>query len=364
LNPAGVAPRWFATGLKDRLVRIIIANKKYKMAEKIKKIKSIGNYLMLHYNLFQIPELTLHQIMVLALLVSYDENNNKDITLTSKQIAKHFKCKIAQKTVDKSLPKLEELGYITKRMQDFWYEYSSNYDNKRLIEVTDKTYSIVNDGLPIVKPSKSIKAIVLKPIEVSIESEEMNVSPLVENDADSSNSLQLGEVEVTDEIPNIIVTEEMNVSPLFENEVDDSDGLQLGEIEVTDEIPNVKVTEEKLNWINKVSKSNFSKDDMKSLTQNDIDYVFYGNIGIWKIDNQNSENRFLIRLFYKGGSKCKLINYNTENEFLRIDYHDLYHLLDKREIGFGEVTPELYYDIKENGLEKKPLKDNRKETAA
>jgi DNA-binding transcriptional ArsR family regulator len=338
--------------------------------------------------------------MVLALLVSYDENNDKDITLTSKQIAKHFKCKIAQKTVDKSLPKLEELGYITKRMEDFWNEYSSNYDNKRLIEVTDKTYSIVNDGLPIVKPSKSIEAIVLKPIEVSIESEEMNVSPLVENDADSSNSLQLGEievtdeipnikvteemnvsplfedevddsdslqlgeVEVTDEIPNIKVTEEMNVSPLFENEVDDSDGLQLGEIEVTDEIPNVKVTEEKLKWINKINKSNLSKDVIKSFPQDKLDYLFYGNMGIWEINNENSENRFLMRLFYKGGSECKLINYNTENEFLRIDYHDLYHLLDKREIGFGEVTPELYYDIKENGLEKKPLKNNRKETAA
>jgi hypothetical protein len=209
-------------------------------------------------------------------------------------------------------------------MQDFCNEYSSNYENKRLIEVTDKTYSIVNDGLPIAKPLKSIEGEILKPIEVSMESEEMNIYPPAEN------------------------------------EVDNSDSLQLGEIEVTDLIPNITMTEEKVKWINKVTKSNFSKDDMKLLTQHELNYGLYGNKGIWKIDAENSENRFLIRILHKGGNACKLINYNTENEFLRIDYQDLYHLLDKREIGFGEVTSELYYHIKNNGLEKRP----QKETAA
>jgi len=127
-------------------MRIIIANKKYKMAKKIKKNE---NYLRVFNNIWKIKDLTFHQIMVLSLLVSYDELNEKDITLTNKAIAKHFNFIIAKKTVDAFIPKLEELGYITKHQEDVWSEYSNNYESKRHIEITSKTYAIINDELPI-----------------------------------------------------------------------------------------------------------------------------------------------------------------------------------------------------------------------
>jgi len=305
---------------------------------------------MVYFKLFQIKDLSLHQLMVLALLISYDNNNKNDITLTSKAIAKHFYYKISIKTVENCIPILEKLGYITKSLKKIRYEDSGDYNNKRYIYITPKIYAIINEEEPIIdvvqsKKTSTFNVVNNKDIKPIIDENNKNESPTRE--LVKANSIEISETESG--------SSSTEFSKDFKIETEKS----------IPEIPKVEITDEKLDWAKRECPDiPITKERIESLNYDDQLQIFYGDNGIWKKNNENSENKHLIELYHKGGSQCKLSNLNKDKDFMRINYHDFMYLLEQRSIKLGDVTQDIYNQIFINELPKRPMNNNNSETAA
>jgi hypothetical protein len=268
---------------------------------------------------------------VLRKLMHYDKSNPK-ITYSNSVIAEHTF--IGEESIKKTIPKLAKKKFISTA-----------------------TYKIVDAGAVKTRRTIFVKWDFIETVlgdipEVKIEQKEkLEVLPILEDE-----TTILKPEELSAEL------EEKKVLPIIKNNEDTVTNLQYKQIEVVEEKHNIIITDEKFSWIGKKGYNDFSINDIKSLSQKDLNDLYYGNNGIWEIDSVNSENRYLIRLYYIGGSECKLINYNTNDEYIRLDYYDLQHLLGIKNIGFGQLTSKLYYQIKENGLEKRP-QNNRTVTS-
>ena len=124
------------------------------------------------------------------------------------------------------------------------------------------------------------------------------------------------------------------------------------------EIPRIIVTDEKLNWVNsRYDKGPVTKENLETLSQENLELMFYGEDGIWTIDKQNFENKYLIRLYHNGGSLCKLSNQKVKGANLRLNIHNLEDYLKNKGLGFGDMTPAIYKHIQNNELPKRKLKN-------
>lgn len=131
------------------------------------------------------------------------------------------------------------------------------------------------------------------------------------------------------------------------------------------EIPTIIVTDEKLNWVRMKTKQNeITKEFIESQGQEELELLFYGEDGIWIIDDMNFENKHLIKMHYRGGGECRLSNQKVKGVYLRLNYHDLLFYLKNKGIGFGDMTPDILKQIDNNGLPKRKLNGNDRDRVA
>lgn len=99
-------------------------------------------FIKMYYSLLECNETTLAQKLVLSLIISYHEGG-KEFYMTNKAIAKQLKHEVKYNTINKVIPKLEELEFIT--CNTIRYESDVNgWVNKRIISLTQKTLDIIN----------------------------------------------------------------------------------------------------------------------------------------------------------------------------------------------------------------------------
>jgi len=96
----------------------------------------------MYYSLLECNETTLAQKLVLSLIISYYEGK-KEFYMTNKAIAKQLEQEVKFNTVNKVIPALEKLEFIT--CKTIRYESDVNgWVNKRTISLTSKTLDIIN----------------------------------------------------------------------------------------------------------------------------------------------------------------------------------------------------------------------------
>ena len=157
-----------------------------KLVMKIKKNKKFTKTYRALFN----HELTLVESSILNLLVSFS-NKDLKIFITNNGISKGFNNSISTSTIIRSIKKLKELGYITKSICNSNYEETGKWFNQRTIEVTDKTFDLINaeptaEETATVEPIiEAVPAPVEKIIETPAEEETIQLeesAPVVEEE--------------------------------------------------------------------------------------------------------------------------------------------------------------------------------------
>lgn len=109
----------------------------------------------LHHNLYIIEDLNLSEIIILNLLISFHFNNKK-IYISNKGIVKHFNNKLSESLIQKVIPKLEKLEYITIKRNYSLHERTIKISKKTLLILKGETTQ--HEEKPkIKKESKKLK---------------------------------------------------------------------------------------------------------------------------------------------------------------------------------------------------------------
>jgi hypothetical protein len=282
------------------------------------------------------------QEAVLRKLIHYSISNSKGnlnfkgkISYSNRIIAEHTF--IGEESIRKAIPILNKKGYISTANLKISLEVNM---------ITRRTIYIQWDKLELI----------------------LSEVPIPEKPKEEPPSIEVGK-EKTEEIPVVIEQEdeiifgsnkEISTAPPIPtmsegNNNEDKKAESITSNKRTQTVPKVIITNEKLKWVEKMAKRPVTKEELESLQQKELVDLFYGN-GYWEINECNSENKYLIKMYHPGGSLCTLFNQNREKDFTRLNIDDLYYYLNSMDLEFGDITEELYKMIKLNGVPKRPKK--------
>lgn len=116
-----------------------------------------------------------------------------------------------------------------------------------------------------------------------------------------------------------------------------------------------ELTEEKENWLIKQVKKEQPDIDAASLKRLSPDVLtkfFYGDAGLWDIDENTIENLSQWRRYHVGGTQCKIYNANDDSQKLRVNIHDLDAYLESKGKQFSGFDFGDYQHIERYGLPK------------
>jgi hypothetical protein len=276
------------------------------------------------------------QEAVLRKLIHYSNTNDK-VSYSNRVIAEHTF--IGEETIRKAIPVLNKIGYVstaTIKISD-----EGEFKTRRTIYIKwNKLESILNE---IQKPEmhKEESTPIINLVETTNETQNNEVNP---------EDIKLGMInETPQESSNAIVSQKQDKTiQTKQNKTKDS----------TQNIPKFVITDEKLKWIYKAmeGESNDTKEYFEKSNIEKQKEFFYDENGIWKIDDLNSENKYLIKRYYLAGSRCTLYNLNSDKDSISVNIDDLNYFLNQLSIGFGDMGLDLYNTFKLNGVPKRPLK--------
>ena len=257
---------------------------------------------------------------VLRKLIHYSKSKEK-ITYSNENIAKHTY--IGIETLKKVIPSLQKKGYISIALIKIFDEGEPK--TRRTIFIKWDFIQFVFDELPATE-----------------ESEEPNSEQVVEIDILMTEPIN----EVIDAtIPEETlkpVTDQKEVAPISTEVIPDDNP-----------IPDLVITDEKLKWFKEmVNDPELTKENVENLGQKELRHIFYGERGIWNIDDYTIENQYQIKFKCRGGSKCSL--YNPKKEPIEVNMKDFGYYLNLKGIKFDKFTPNLYNMVNTHGFIETP----------
>lgn len=275
---------------------------------------------------------------VLRKFIHYSQSNVK-ITYSNEIISKHTF--IGVDSLKKVIPSLQKKGYISIAL-----------------------FKIFDKGAPITRRTIYIKWDFIQSV--------LNEVPVQEEGEPQTAEIDIPMAETIDEVLDTSISE-LELKPVAEievnnNELDSRDTIKPSATLIMDKeqldsnstastypFPDVIITHEKLNWLKaKYKQPELTKSELQELEPSEIRELFYGSTGTWRINETSMENQYLIKYVHRGGSKFSLYNKNQSNDSISISVEDFNYTLEVKGIKFSQVTPELYYNIKSNGLLKRP----------
>jgi len=249
------------------------------------------------------------QESVLRKLIHYSKKNEK-ITYSNELIGKHTFLKVS--SIEKVIPQLVKLGYIRSIVSNG--QDGENHFKRRTINIKWKRLAFVLSEIP--NEDELEGEVIPKPEVFPEEKQVEEVVPIVEKEV------------VSDVIP----IEKLNALP-----------------EENEGVSGFELTDEMIDWIIEISKNSaprITKEVIKTFNNEDLLWILYGENGIWDIKDNLYENKYLIRIEQKIGTRCKLTNTNAKNDYLLIDQKRLNNILGDNNTDFSHITVEMYQLIK------------------
>ena len=271
--------------------------------------------------------LTRTEEAILRKLIHYSTKNPK-ISYSNKVISQHTF--IGEESLRKYIPKIAKKGFIST---DNHKIFDGEFKERRTIYIKWDFIEKILSKVP--KPEQHPK-------------DEDKLS----NDEPVIDSMELVDEMEAISIPeaNQEVIEPSSTSTLDKKHLDFKSTTSIYPI------PDVIITDEKLNFLKSLVKNpDLAKEEVESWGQTQLKNLFYGNKGTWLINDTSMENQYLIKYVHHGGSRFHLYNKNQSNDSIEISVDDFGYTLEQRGIDFGQVTPELYANIKSYGLLKCPV---------
>lgn len=240
--------------------------------------------------------LTRTQEAILRKLIHYSTKNEK-ITYSNKIISAHTF--IDAEVIRKEIPKIVKKGFISSSSTTI-SERDEVYKRRTIFIKWGFIQKVLND-IPINE----------EPVQPSIEPEEQSV-----------------------EEPNVIKEQIETIQQM------------------------VKLTQEKIDWAYDLLISHdpsYQKEDIHKLNQEQLAGLFYPYGGLWEIDEDTKENKYLWRIHSISGSKYEVYSANNTSQKLNLNIHNLEAYLDTKGITFEDFDQSVYDDIMTNGLPKRQL---------
>jgi len=267
---------------------------------------------------------------VLRKLIHYSKKNDK-ITYSNKIIAEHTF--MGEETIRKAIQRLDKIGYLSN--------VSTRLSNKGEFK-TRRTMYIQWDFI------SDVLSQVPKPeVSKEIAKEAAEDIPIKESTPVETN---------TDETA--ILATDLNHKDEVAITTSTADAKQLTTYSSnsTSTIPDIVITDEKLKCLKKISNNpELSIEEVESWGQDSLKNLFYGDNGIWTINDSSLENHYLIKYTHRGGSNFNLYNKNKINEQLELNIDDFNYYMEVRGIEFKDFRAKDYSTIKSYGLLKRPV---------
>jgi hypothetical protein len=301
------------------------------------------------YHITRVQEAVLRKLIHYYFTNKKKSSTNRNITYSNSIIAEHTY--MGEETIKKAIPVLTKKGYISTDLHKINIKGEFKYRRTILIQ-WDEIESILKDIPDLEKQqvgqtlNSSGQEDIVEDLIEEIQSEKV-VIDIEYSQKTEGSEVQKEQIEVHS-------TTEVN-----------SNEIPIESKKNIHKIPKVIITDEKFNWVVKTAENTeLTKEYLESLNQESLVKLFYDEDGIWKIDDLNLENKYLIKRWYQGGSMCTLYNLNRDKDSIRVNIDDLMYYLEQLSMGFGDMAPDLYNTFKLNGVPKRPIKDIRKGNAA
>ncbi|HTA84532.1 MAG TPA: hypothetical protein VK783_16430 [Bacteroidia bacterium] len=337
----------------------MFSNKKYEE-------KNFDNYLRIFPKVSAIKGLSFLKVHIMCDVLSF-KIKGKSYYKSSKAFAKEYG--LAPKTIKDAFQELEHEGYInTQPYNDGSHDQSLRevevFDMDRYIYSDDHLTKIGFEPKPIVKKDKDADS--EWPAVKAKKKKKAESNPL--NKAGGETISQSEKKNITPELNNIkaIETPALEV-PVIKNETAPTlEAINIKPIQSDFDVKQY-LTSRKLAFAKKFDgyKSGddiFTIEKVYSLSKEALDKFFYYDENIWKMKTREDDGQDLwenihgINLKHDGGSRLTLFMLDKKEKptaSYQLDMKDFNGYLDKRGIGFGDLTEDNFITLEQR--KKQPL---------
>lgn len=265
---------------------------------------------------------------ILRKLIHYSKSNEK-ITYSNEIIGQHTF--IGEETIRKSIPLLAKKGFISTANHKI---FDGEFKERRTIYIKWDFIEWILSQIPTQEVSKEAETEIEDALEPT---DSILVEPEVEQE--------------------VLIAADMNLEDEKEDTKSTAELAQLTSYSTSSTLatPNIAITNEKFQFLKRLSNNpELSIEEIESWGQDAIKELFYGDNGIWVINDSSLENHYLIKYVHRGGSKFNLYNKNQINDQLELNVDDFNYYMEVRGIEFKDFSAKDYSTIKSYGLMKRP----------
>jgi len=274
--------------------------------------------------------LTRTQEAILRKLIHYSKPNKPKITYSNKIIAQHTY--LGEETIRKAIPILAKKGFLSTANHKI---FDGEFKERRTIYIKWDFIEWVLSQIPAQEASEEA----VTEIEDVLESTD---STLIESEVEQE----------------VLIASDMNLEDEMVGVTSTANLTQLASYSTSTTLatPNIAITNEKFQFLKNLSNNpELSIEAVESWGQDAIKELFYGDNGIWVINDSSLENHYLIKYVHRGGSKFNLYNKNQINDQLELNVDDFNYYMEVRGIEFKDFSAKDYSTIKSYGLLKRPV---------